>query len=37
MSVVALPLDSTMILAGLMLFGFGILFGGMIGFIVGRA
>ena len=37
MSVVALPLDSTMILSGIMIFGFGVLFGGMVGFIIGRA
>lgn len=37
MSVVALPLDSTMILAALMIFGCGIIFGGLVGFIIGRA
>lgn len=37
MSVVAIPLDSSMILAGIMIFGCGLMFGGLVGFIIGRA
>lgn len=37
MTVVAIPLDSTMILGGLMLFCAGVIFGGLVGFIIGRA
>lgn len=36
MSVVALPLDSTMILGGLMIFGFGLIVGSLIGYIIGN-
>jgi hypothetical protein len=37
MSVVALPLDSAIILGGLIIFAAGLIFGGLVGFIIGRA
>lgn len=37
MSVIALPLDSTVILAGIVIFGCGLMFVGLVGFIIGRA
>ncbi len=34
---IAIPLDSALIFGALIIFGVGVIFGGLIGFIIGRA
>ncbi len=37
MNVIALSLDSALILGALVVFGAGLIFGGLVGFLIGRA